>query len=350
MVEEKYMQRCFELAQRGIGNAAPNPMVGAVIVCDGKIIGEGYHRKCGEAHAEVNAVASVKNPELLKRSVMYVSLEPCSHYGKTPPCANLILEKGIPEVVVANVDPFPEVSGRGIRLLREHGVKVTEGVMAEQGWELNRRFFTFHTKKRPYVILKWAQSADGYMDAYRDSAVVTPLRISNTQTSLLSHKLRAEESAIMVGTRTAILDNPSLTVRNWSGRNPVRILLDRALRVPQNYKLYDGQARTIVLSGSDPISPHPMVEYHKVKFDANGKAELSSLLEVLYQLQLQSVIVEGGAAMHRSFIEANLWDEMRVEINTQLMVKNGVEAPTALGTLVEEHDFNGHLLQVRRNF
>ncbi len=350
MIEEKYMWRCFELARRGKGNVAPNPMVGAVIVCDGKIIGEGYHRKCGEAHAEVNAVASVRDPELLKRSVIYVSLEPCSHYGKTPPCANLILDKGIPEVVVANVDPFPEVSGRGIRLLRDHGVKVTEGLLAEQGWELNRRFFTFHTKKRPYVILKWAQSADSFLDVCRDSADVPPLLISNPQSAILVHKLRSEESAILVGTRTALLDNPSLTVRHWAGRNPVRILLDRTLKVPQNYKLYDGTARTVVLTQKKPLISHPAVEYREVEFDAEGRVVVASLLSSLYELNLQSVIVEGGAALLRSFLESNLWDEMRVETAMDLVVKSGVEAPSLAGTLVEERFVGGHSLQVRRNF
>lgn len=348
MVEEKYMRRCFELAQRGIGNAAPNPMVGAVIVCDGKVIGEGYHRKCGEAHAEVNAIASVKNPELLKRSVMYVSLEPCSHYGKTPPCAKLILEKGIPEVIVANVDPFPEVSGRGIRMLREQGVKVQEGVLADEGWELNRRFFTFHTRKRPYVILKWAQSGDGFMDALRISAAEPPLHISNDQTALFAHKLRAEESAILVGTETAMLDNPSLTVRHWSGRNPVRVLLDRSLRVPQNYHIYDGTARTVVLTERLPDAPHPQVEYVTVAFDASGRASIPSVLDALYRLNLQSLIVEGGAALHRSFIEADLWDEMRIETAPELVVSQGVSAPAPKGRVVEKHTFGGHWVEVRR--
>lgn len=350
MIEEKYMRRCFELALRGIGNAAPNPMVGAVIVCDGKIIGEGYHRKCGQAHAEVNALASVKDPELLKRSVMYVSLEPCSHYGKTPPCANLIIEKGIPEVVVANVDPFPEVSGRGIRLLREHGVKVTEGILADEGWELNRRFFTFHTKKRPYVILKWAQSADGFMDGNRTSISQSPLHISNTGTSLLVHKLRAEESAILVGTRTALMDNPSLTVRNWAGRNPVRLLVDRTLKVPQDYHLYNDEARTIVLTQKAPVEKHPLVEYVEIEFDADGKADLASLLDALYRLNLQSVIVEGGASLLHSFLETGVWDEMRVETAPEIVVKAGVAAPPVAGTLVEERIIGGHSLQVRRNY
>lgn len=343
------MRRCFELARLGIGNAAPNPMVGAVIVCDGKVIGEGYHRRCGEAHAEVNAVASVRDKALLKRSVMYVSLEPCSHYGKTPPCAELILEKGIPEVVVANVDPFPEVSGRGIRMLRERGVKVTEGLLAEEGWELNRRFFTTHTRRRPYIFLKWAQTADGMMDAFRTSPDLPPLHISNEQTLILSHKLRAEESAILVGTTTALLDNPSLTVRHWAGRNPVRVLLDRTLRVPQGYHLYDGSARTLVLTERVPQSPHRAVEYVAVEFDASGRVSLPSLLEALFQRNLQSLVVEGGAALLRSFIESDLWDEMRIETAPELFIDHGVVAPSPKGKLTERHAYGGHFLEVRRN-
>ncbi len=346
MIDEAYMKRCFDLAKCGVGNVAPNPMVGAVLVFDDKIIGEGYHRKCGGPHAEVNAIASVRRPELLKRSVLYVNLEPCSHYGKTPPCANLIIEKNIPEVVIANVDPFPEVSGRGVNMLRAHGVKVTEGVLAEEGWNLNRRFFTFHTQRRPYVILKWAQSADGFIDKIRSSAAEPPVVISNSMTSVLVHKLRSEESAILVATHTALLDNPSLTSRGWNGKNPVRILLDRDLSVPAGYRLYDGASRTLVFTEKELGEKSPNVECVVLPFDGpNRTLKIDSLLSELYRLNIQSLVVEGGSALHRSFLDADLWDEMRVETALEMKLGKGVEAPNLCGTLVSEKILGGHVVQ-----
>ena len=238
-VEEKYMARCIELAKGGRGNVSPNPMVGAVVVHKGRIIGEGFHRKCGEAHAEVNAIASVKDESLLKDSTIYVSLEPCSHYGKTPPCAELIIRKGIPRVVVGCLDPFPEVSGRGVRMLREAGVEVVTDVMEEEARALNKAFMTLQTKGRPYIILKWAQSEDGFIDRLRMD-VLEPVTVV--------HKLRSEVAAIMVGTRTALLDNPSLNVRHWSGNSPVRVVLDRRLVIPDSYRLLDGSLRTLIFT------------------------------------------------------------------------------------------------------
>lgn len=277
--DEKYMRRCLQLAANGQQNARPNPMVGAVIVVSERIIGEGYHQRCGEAHAEVNAFASVRSEDepLLKDATIYVSLEPCAHYGKTPPCADLIIKKGVRHCVVGTVDPFAEVQGRGIERLRQAGIEVTVGVLEQECQWLNRRFFTFHREHRPYIILKWAQSADGFID--KD---FHPIQFSNAQTQMLSHKLRAEEEAILVGHTTFTRDQPQLNVRHWTGTNPKRIVLthDRPLQ---------------------------------------------QLIDDLYQHGIQSLIVEGGAQTHRSFMESGWWDELRVE-TAPIVVGNGTRA------------------------
>ena len=222
VVEEKYMHRCLQLAQFGGGYVSPNPMVGAVLVINDEIIGEGYHRRFGEAHAEPNAINSVENKELLKQATLYVNLEPCSFYGKTPPCADLIVRSGIPRVVIGTLDPHPKVSGKGVKILEEAGIEVAVGVLKQECRELNKRFFIFQEQKRPYVLLKWAQTRDGFMDKLRSNATQTPLLISNNITKLLTHKMRSENQSILVSTNTVLLDNPSLTVRNWSGKNPIR--------------------------------------------------------------------------------------------------------------------------------
>jgi diaminohydroxyphosphoribosylaminopyrimidine deaminase/5-amino-6-(5-phosphoribosylamino)uracil reductase len=278
--DEKYMRRCLQLAQNGRQNAKPNPMVGAMIVsADGRIIGEGYHVRCGEGHAEVNAFASVKAEDepLLKEATIYVSLEPCSHYGKTPPCADLIIKKGVRRVVVGCVDPFAEVQGRGIRKLREAGIEVKVGVLEKECMALNRRFFTFHREQRPYIILKWAQTANGFIDDH-----FQPVQISNDFTKMLSHKLRAEEDAILVGRVTDERDKPQLTVREWNGPDPKRLVIDHA---------------------------HPLN------------------LESLHAHQIQSLIVEGGAKTLQSFLDKGLWDELRVETNLGMTVSDGTRAP-----------------------
>jgi len=285
--DEKYMRRCLQLAQNGQQNAKPNPMVGAVIVsADGRIIGEGYHVRCGEGHAEVNAFASVKAEDepLLKEATIYVSLEPCSHYGKTPPCADLIIKKGVRRVVVGCVDPFAEVQGRGISKLRKAGIEVKVGVLEKECMALNRRFFTFHREQRPYIILKWAQTANGFIDDH-----FKPIQISNDFTKMLSHKLRAEEDAILVGRVTDERDKPQLTVREWSGANPKRLIIDRA---------------------------HPLN------------------LKSLHAHQIQSLIVEGGAKTLQSFLDKDLWDELRVETNLGLTVSDGTHAPQIPATAV----------------
>lgn len=320
MEKEKYMRRCIQLARNGLCNAAPNPMVGAVIVCDGKIIGEGYHVRCGEAHAEVNAIRSVKNCSLLKRSTIYVSLEPCSHYGKTPPCADLIIEKQIPRIVIGCQDPFSKVAGRGIQKLRDAGREVTVGVLEEECRHLIRRFITFHKLRRPYVTLKWAESSDGFIDLQREGG--TPVCFSTPLTSMLVHKKRTEHAAILVGTRTAELDNPSLTVRNWYGPSPLRLTLDLKQRLSPTLHLLDGSVPTLVFTGqSHPSSPN--VEYLPLDL---RQSLLPQLMQALYERNIQSLLVEGGSMLLQSFIDAGLWDEAFVE-ESPLRLFSGVKSP-----------------------
>lgn len=321
-VENKYMARCISLARSGAGNVAPNPMVGAVIVHQGKIVGEGYHRRCGEAHAEVNAIASVKDESLLKEATMYVSLEPCSHYGKTPPCAELIIRKQIPRVVVGCLDPFPEVSGRGVRMLREAGVEVVTGVMEREAWELNRDFMTFQQLGRPYVYLKWAQSADGFMDRVRMDSSSPAVVLSSAETLRRVHRLRACVAAIMVGTQTALLDNPSLTVRHWAGKSPVRVVLDRILRIPSDYHLLDGAVKTLVFTAKKAVSRRN-VEYITIDF---SQPVLPQVLHELYIRKLNSLMVEGGANLLGHFLQEDLWDQMFVE-TAPVCLETGVKAP-----------------------
>lgn len=318
--DKKYMRRCLQLAANGLCRTAPNPMVGAVLVCDGKIIGEGYHARCGQAHAEVNAIRSVKDEALLKRAILYVSLEPCSHYGKTPPCADLIIEKGIPRIVVGCQDPFAKVAGRGIQKLRDAGREVVVGVLEQECRALIRRFLTFHTKKRPYVTLKWAESADGFMDVKRTDGV--PVRLSNGLTTMLVHKMRAEHSAILVGTRTALLDNPSLTVRDWCGPSPVRVVIDRSCSLPACLHLFDGSVQTLVLTEQEREAK-PGVEYVRLDF---GAPLLPQMLAALHARNLQSLLVEGGSVTLQSFIDAGLWDEAFVE-EASVRLQDGVPAP-----------------------
>lgn len=321
-VEEKYMARCIQLARGVCGSVRPNPMVGAVLVRDGRIIGEGYHRKCGEAHAEVNAIASVTNESWLREATLYVSLEPCSHYGKTPPCAELIIRKGIPRVVVGCLDPFPEVAGRGVRMLREAGIEVVTGVLENQAWELNKAFMTLHTLRRPYIILKWAQSADGYMDRLRTDVSEPPVVLSSPETLRRVHQLRTEVAAILVGTRTALLDNPSLTVRGWAGPTPLRITLDRDLRIPDYYHLKDGFVSTLIFTAREKEN-EPNVEYVRLDFD---RPVLPEVLRHLYLRKIDSLLVEGGATLLTHFLENDLWDEARVE-TSPFDLTEGVLAP-----------------------
>ncbi len=324
--EEKYMQRCIELAQHGLGHVSPNPMVGAVIVCDGLIIGEGYHRKCGEAHAEVNAIRSVKDQSLLKRSTIYVSLEPCSHYGKTPPCVDLIIEKEIPRIVIGCQDPFSKVAGNGIRKLRDANREVIVGVMEKECRNLIRTFITAHTLHRPYITLKWAQSADGFIDKKRTSGQAA--KLSTDLTTLLVHKRRVEIDGIMVGTHTALLDNPSLTVRHWYGNNPTRIIIDKLLEVSNDAAIYNREAPTIILNTIREERCNN-IEYLKVDFNQNF---ISEVLTLLYQRNIHSLMIEGGAILLQSFIDAEIWDEAFVELSN-LFLEEGVSAPYLKGAI-----------------
>lgn len=335
--ELKYMSRCLRLAQYGAGYVAPNPMVGAVLVCGDEIIGEGYHHRYGEPHAEPNAIHSVKDVELLKQATLYVSLEPCSHYGKTPPCADLIVRSGIPRVVIGTLDPNPKVSGRGVEILQKAGIEVIVGVMEAECRELNKRFFIFQEEKRPYVLLKWAQTQDGFIDKKRKDRSEEPLLISNNLTKQLTHKMRSENQAILVGANTVLLDNPSLTVRNWSGKSPVRIAIDRQKRIPEHFNILDGSIHTIVFTERDP-EYRPNVEFVQVAFDGNG---IKSILHKIYERNINSVLVEGGASILNSFLEAGLWDEANIEVSPQ-RINDGVKAPVLTMLPVSRKTYNSH--------
>ena len=318
MAEETYMRRCLQLAALGLGSTSPNPMVGAVIVRNGVVIGEGYHHRCGEAHAEVNAINSVKDKELLKSSTLYVNLEPCSHFGKTPPCADAIIRYGIPKVVIGSIDYHDKVNGAGVRKLREAGVEVVENVCREECEELNRRFFTFHRKHRPYVILKWAQTLDGYMDVDRCEGNTTSYWITNYALKVLSHKWRGEEDAILVGWRTMKNDRPQLTTREYPGKDPRRFVMQRGDEVISEL----------------PYTPLPV--------------EAEEALDVMYQLNIQSVIIEGGKNTLEKFIAAGLWDEARILVGNQKWGR-GLSAPGLPG--IPEKTVNiddNQLIYVRR--
>jgi diaminohydroxyphosphoribosylaminopyrimidine deaminase/5-amino-6-(5-phosphoribosylamino)uracil reductase len=319
---KKYMQRCLQLAANGLGNVAPNPMVGCVIVHDDKIIGEGYHARYGEAHAEVNAINSVKDKALLKDATLYVSLEPCSHHGKTPPCSDLIIESGIKKVVIASGDTNPVVAGKGIEKLKRAGVEVISGVLENEARELNKRFFTFHEQKRPYIILKWAQTADGFIDRKRTDNTEPALQISNEHSRRLLHKWRSEEQAIMVGTNTARLDNPRLDIRLVSGKNPLRMVLDKNLELAESLNLLDGSQPTLVFTSKKSVAKNNL-EFATIDFSENI---LPQVMVVLFQKQIQSVIVEGGSNLLQHFIDAKLWDEARVIISENF-IGDGVTAP-----------------------
>lgn len=318
--DEQFMQRCFQLAKLGAGHVAPNPMVGAVLVYDHQIIGEGYHQLYGKAHAEVNCIESVAEERkyLINRSALYVSLEPCSHFGKTPPCTQLIIRQKIPRVIISHVDPFPKVSGSGIAHLREAGVEVMVGVCEAAGKELNKRFFTFYEKKRPHIILKWAQSADGFI-ALPDNKKV---QISNEYTNRLVHKWRSEESAILIGTNTALSDDPQLTNRFWNGKSPVRVVLDAKLRLPEYLHIFDNTTPTLVFNAIKQQRKKD-IEWIKIPF---SRDVLQEILHVLYEKKILSVLVEGGAKTLQSFIDSGLWDEARVITGTDFCGQ-GVSAP-----------------------
>jgi len=326
-LHQNYIKRCIELAQNGLGTTYPNPLVGSVIVYNDTIIGEGWHQKSGESHAEVIAINSVKNKAHLKESTIYVSLEPCSHFGKTPPCADLIIEHQIPKVVIGTVDPFGKVCGNGIARLKNAGIEVEVGFLEKECQELNKRFFTFHQKKRPYIILKWAQTQNGFIaPTHKDHN--RPVWISNEFSRQLVHKWRAEEQAILVGTNTVLEDNPKLDIREWTGYNPTRIVLDRELKTPEDYSVYDTSSKTIFITEKHKESNQENIFFETINFQNNPNIQI---LDVLYKHQIQSVIIEGGASVLQSFIKDNLWDEARV-FASDLILENGIKAP--------EFDFN----------
>ncbi|MBX3256128.1 MAG: bifunctional diaminohydroxyphosphoribosylaminopyrimidine deaminase/5-amino-6-(5-phosphoribosylamino)uracil reductase RibD [Chitinophagaceae bacterium] len=325
------MRRCMELAKAGMGEVAPNPMVGAVLVHEGRIIGEGYHRQYGKAHAEVNCIESVKEEDvaLIPESTLYVSLEPCAHFGKTPPCTDLIIRHRIPHVVIGCTDPFSQVNGKGIEKLQQANIQVTAGVLEKECRDLNRRFFTFHEQHRPYIILKWAQSSNGKIAGISNKRIW----ISNAYTNRLVHRWRSEETAILVGTRTAMADDPALTTRLWPGKNPVRLVIDLHLKLPGFLHLFDNAAPTIVFN----LHQHTIEDFAGKSFIENketvyyqvtgGVSMVQQVLHALYGLNVQSVLVEGGARLLQHFIDEGMWDEARVITNNSLLIPEGLGAP-----------------------
>ncbi len=303
MDHQQYMQRAIELAMNGLGAVSPNPLVGCVIVNDGKIVGEGWHGKFGEHHAEVNAIHDLDDVTMLNNSTVYVNLEPCSHHGKTPPCADLLVKNKIKSVVIANQDPNPLVMGKGIAKLESNGVKVVKNVMEEEGRMLNKRFFTYFKKHRPYILLKWAETADGFIAKKNYDSKW----ISNKYSRKLVHQWRSQEDAVLIGTNTAIYDNPKLTVRDWEGRDPIRIVIDRKLRIPADYHLFRPGPTTLCYN-LKKSGKNNNVEWIKL----TGDDFINQLVSHLYERQVQSVIVEGGPTIMNEFIKLNLWDEARV--------------------------------------
>ena len=344
-IHEKYIKRCIELAKNGLGNTYPNPMVGSVIVYKDRIIGEGWHRKAGEAHAEVNAINSVKDESLLKRSTIYVSLEPCSHFGKTPPCSDLIIEKGIRKVVIGTMDPFAKVAGRGIKKLMDAGCEVQVGILEDECLELNKRFFTFHKKQRPYIILKWAETNDGFIaPETRDEK--RPVWITNKYSGQLVHKWRSEETGILVGTNTVLQDNPSLNVRKWTGNNPVRIIIDKDHKTPKDFSVLDGKQKTIIICGNAPENSEiGNLFFEEIQFTENIAEQIC---EVLYKYEIQSVIIEGGRRTLQQFIDSGLWDEARV-FTGQAQFSKGIKAPEIMGKIISEKEISGDRLKIYKN-
>lgn len=334
--DEQYMLRCLQLAKLGAGRVAPNPMVGSVLVYKNRIIGEGWHQEYGKAHAEVNCINSVKTEDrnLIEHATLYVSLEPCAHYGKTPPCIDLIIRNKISKVVIGCRDPFKEVNGQGIEKLKSANIEVISGILEKECKELNKSFFTFHQKSRPYIILKWAQSTDKKIASNKSNRLL----ISNETTNRIVHKWRSESSLILVGTNTAMLDNPSLTNRFWNGRNPVRLVIDTQLKLKKELNIFNQEAPTIVFTYLPIINimlskemnslTHFQFENKTYHFKLQGKTSLPlEIANACFQLNLQSILVEGGAQLLQSFIDENLYDEIRVITNQNLFVTDGIAAP-----------------------
>ena len=346
--DETYMLRCIQIAKNGLGSTAPNPMVGTVIVHDDKIIGEGFTSAYGGSHAEVNAINSVSDVSLLKSSTIYVTLEPCSHYGKTPPCADLIIKMGIPKVVIGLKDPHEKVAGKGIKKLEEAGCIVLVGIIQKECEEHHKRFLTFFTKRRPYLILKWAETADGFIapEPLKREEEKKPYWITNTKSRQLVHKWRSEEAGILVGTNTVLDDNPQLNLRDWDGKAPTRIVLDRSLKITTDYHVFDGKQKTIVCTEinerKDDIAE---VTYKVLDFNANIPQQLC---DMMHEEQIQSVIIEGGLQTLQSFIDANLWDEARIFKGTNRFSK-GIAAPKISGRKLKQIQILTDQLTIIRN-
>ncbi|HEX9826449.1 MAG TPA: bifunctional diaminohydroxyphosphoribosylaminopyrimidine deaminase/5-amino-6-(5-phosphoribosylamino)uracil reductase RibD [Flavobacteriaceae bacterium] len=331
-IHEKYIKRCIEIAKNGLGTTRPNPMVGCVIVHQNNIIGEGFTSPYGGHHAEVNAIASVLDTSLLKEATLYVTLEPCSHFGKTPPCTNLIIKYQIPKVVIGTLDTNSKVSGKGIEVLRASGCEVIVGILEDECKIHHKRFFTFHNKQRPYIILKWAKTKDGYV-APKTRDEQKPVWITNGISRQLVHKWRAEEHAILVGTKTVLDDNPSLTVRDWTGQNPIRIVLDKDNKLPKDCNVFNKDAETIVISKQN------------IDFNTNIASQICTLL---HKKNIQSVIIEGGSKTLQTFIDEDLWDEARV-FTGKMAFGNGVKAPEFYGNLILEEQIAGDILKIYNN-
>jgi diaminohydroxyphosphoribosylaminopyrimidine deaminase / 5-amino-6-(5-phosphoribosylamino)uracil reductase len=338
--DELYMQRAFDLAEGGRGKVSPNPMVGCVIVKNDKIIGEGFHMQYGGPHAEVNAINSVINKENLQDAVLYVTLEPCAHHGKTPPCANLIISYPFKKVVISNSDPNPLVAGKGIEKLISSKIEVVQGILKEEGREFNRRFFSFIEKKRPYIILKWAETADGFI-ARED---FSSKWISNEFSRKIVHKWRAEEDAVMVGTNTALYDNPKLNVRDWKGGNPLRIFIDKDLRISQGNNLYDGSQPTLCYN-SIKSEKEDNFEFIKIEFAGNI---INTIVKDLHSRNVQSLIVEGGSQLLKGFLGNGLWDEVRLFKSTEKF-KKGISGPEFSGKLSSKEMIGGDELLIYKS-
>lgn len=334
--DELLIQRTFDLALLGVGAVSPNPRVGCVIVKDGEVIGEGWHKKFGEAHAEVNAIASVADKNQLAGSTAYVSLEPCSHFGKTPPCSDLLIQHGVKKVVISNLDTNPLVAGEGLKKLKEAGIEVIAGVLEKEGRDLNKRFFTYHEKERPYIILKWAQTSDGFIAHSNYESKW----ISNEFSRQLVHKWRSEEDAILVGTKTAAHDNPNLSVRDWSGRNPVRLVIDRFLRLSDNLNLFDKSVPTVCFN---LLKHEEHANLKLVRLDE--QYFIPQLLTWLHTEKIQSLLVEGGSQTLSFFIESGLWDEARVFSSPRSFHK-GIKSPSLQGDLISREQISTDLLQI----
>ncbi|QLE00266.1 bifunctional diaminohydroxyphosphoribosylaminopyrimidine deaminase/5-amino-6-(5-phosphoribosylamino)uracil reductase RibD [Galbibacter sp. BG1] len=349
-IHEIYIKRCIELAKNGLGNTYPNPMVGSVIVANNRIIGEGYTSPAGQNHAEVNAINSVKDTSLLKKATIYVTLEPCSHFGKTPPCADLIIKNKIPNVVIGTLDSHEKVCGRGVQKLMEAGCNVTIGVLEDECKASNKRFFTFHEQKRPYIILKWAQSNDGYLSPLPNPEQERkPIWITNQLSRQVVHKWRTEEHAILVGTSTVIMDNPKLNSRDWKGNSPIRFVLDKTLKTPNTSHVWNDSITTVFLM--DEKTNAPKTSFKNITFEAiNYDMEIAGqIATVLYENNIQSIIIEGGARTLQTFIDANLWDEARI-FKGQIDFNDGTLAPRLQNRALEEkHHLGDDTLEIFKN-